>query len=689
MFSKPSMATYIEIEGDYSIGGIFLSVAIAAFATYTALVLFRRLQQNSFFHRRIWLALVSVALGFGVWSMHFVGMNALWMPFEMQYDYHLTILSIVPAIITSYIAFALVSRPEQTWRTRAFSGLVLGIGVSTMHYIGMLSMEMEAFYRYDLSLFLLSILSGIVMSYIAISVFTSTKFSAKHEVKQGLASALMGIAISSMHYIGMVGTTFYVHMDQLDHLPPHNYEHMFLLNTMVSIGIITFLLILFFATYIDRYVDYWTVNYDPLTKLPNRRSWELVLEKGRPSGDVAIWYFPEIHKINERFGFKTGDEVLRHIGSFFAMWKFPSTELYKISGNRFLLHGRSTECSAKFHKRLVMMAEVLSRGLAVKNQLMEVRTVCALAESNGKKPVKELYQDAQSILAHQSISTSECAVILYDADLHGLSFEQGLLSDIKRAMQDDQLFLVYQPKISSSTGSLYGVEALLRWNHTSHGFLSPGVFIPILEKHGRMEEVTDWIIDKVCQQLNKWDTDGVVIPQVAINIPGDYMTKPQLLEGVIQLLQDYGIEPSRIELEMTETSIAESIEEVIEAVQVFQELGLSVALDDFGTGVSSLSYLRQLPISAMKIDKSFIDNIPSDAKDSSVLTAILGIGQSLNLQMVIEGIESKEQVAFLGKVGYELIYQGYYFGKPMGARELRQWLDNDRQRRNSDTIILS
>ena len=240
-------------------------------------------------------------------------------------------------------------------------------------------------------------------------------------------------------------------------------------------------------------------------------------------------------------------------------------------------------------------------------------------------------------------------------------------------MKEEELFLVYQPKVCLSPKETVGLEALLRWNHPKYGFLSPAVFVPILEEYDRMVKVTDWIIDRVCQQIANWKLENISFKQVAINIPGEYVTSPLLLKLLTQKINEYGLEPSQIELEITENSFVKNMEEAMRAVAVFRKEGFSVALDDFGTGVSSLSYLKQMQISTLKIDKSFIDDVPISPKDSAIIQAIVTLGESLNLTVVIEGVETKKQVNFLRKASKNPIFQGYYFAKPMQPYDLIKW----------------
>lgn len=675
MIFKPNKDIYVEVFGSYSIPIILLSIVLAGLALYTAIILNNRMHQNSFFHRRVWTALASIAMGFGIWSMHFIGMNALLMPFKIDYSYFLTFASILPAIAASYLAFSLAGQSDITKRKQFTAAIIMGLGMAVMHHLGMLSMQMNAVFQYDLTIVAIATIIAILISYAAVLMFHYLRRRVNNWHNNIITALFMGLAVSSIHYIGTFGTNYYIHEDQLNQLIPQNHSNMVLLNSTVTIGLIILFIILLITSLIDRYVDYWMVNFDPLTKLPNRRNWDKLLTDPEEFGDVAIWHFPDINKINGEHGYLIGDKVISYLGNFFSRLSPTYAGVYRISGNRYLLHTTHLGKTADFHKTLLTMSEKLSNGIWIEDQFIAVRTVCALAEADETKNLSQLYKDSQIVLEHPSTERNG-EIVTFNIERHGNTYENQLLQDLDVAMNEDELFLVFQPKVASTSNEILGVETLLRWQHPVHGFLPPNLFIPILEKNGRMEDVTDWIIDKVFKQIMEWDRKQFHIAQVAINIPGEYVTERRLLEVLTHHTKKYDVSPNRIELEVTETSIATSIERAVSCIEKFKALGYSVALDDFGTGVSSLSYLRRLPITTMKIDKSFIDDIPRSTKDSNILKAILSIGKSLDLQIVIEGVEKKDQVDFLTNEHSSLIFQGYYFAKPMEVDHLQDWVEN-------------
>lgn len=671
MFSPPPINTGIEVSGDYSLPIVFLSIIIASLASFTALSLNERILKNSFFHRNIWLILASIAMGFGIWSMHFVGMSALSLPFMMHYDYLLTCLSTIPSIIASFLAFYIVNQKKRSFASYLLAGIFMGIGISAMHYTGMASMVMDAYYVYNPWIFTSSILIAISVSFTAIYIFSRQQRYAKNSYVKTLTSVILGLAVASMHYTGMAGTTFYLPQQHV--VTPEHHMNMTLLITGVTIGITLLLCLLQLSSLVDRYVDFRVSHIDILTKLPNRRSFEKALNNGGFYRSLAVWNLHNLEKLNNDHGYHFGDEVIRYVANDLRQLNLPLSDLYRIDGNRLALLLQGKDRLAELQKAMKLLSAKWTQPVLIQEKEILLQGVCAISSIDDHQSPKRLYTESLAVLSSLHIQYQN-EVICFDPLIHTYSFEQEILNSIDQAMKKDDLFLVYQPKVNAGTHKIVGLEALIRWNHPVHGFLSPGVFIPILEQSHQISDVTNWVINKVCYQIKDWEEQNLPIYQIAINIPGEYVTSPILLKTLKKTLNKYTVDPRYIELEITETSVMESAESSMRAINTFREAGFSVALDDFGTGISSLSNLRQMPISTLKIDKSFVDEVPISEKDSAILEAIIALGHSLNLNVVIEGVETKNQVDFLSSTRSLLSLQGYYFAKPMIPEELMEWI---------------
>ncbi len=666
----------LKLSGEYSSPIVVLSIVIACCASYTALSLNQRIQHNSFFHKYFWLVLSSIAMGLGIWSMHFIGMSALELPIAMEYDLILTTISVLPAIFASFLAFYIASRANRNHWPYILAGITMGVGISSMHYIGMAAMKMEAEYVYKPWLFLLSIVIAIIVSYVALFIFSNSKKFLGNQYIKVITAIIMGLGIACMHYTGMMAVVFYV--ERTSNMVSHEFHQMdmSLLIIVVTVGIFILLFVSALTSLLDRYVDYRLHNFDALTLLPNQRQFETSINNSSNiSGSLAIIQIHNLENLIGFHGYTLGDEIIKIVRDMIKSQIQSSTSLYRIEANRFVLLTYDESKNEVVESSLEGILSSFQKPIMVGDNSVPIHSVCAVNYSTGDKNVKELFTNVMAVLQHSSISEHN-RVIEYDSAVHTYSFERQIVQDIHRAMTNNELFIAYQPKVCSKSMEVTGLEALLRWKHPEQGMISPGIFIPILEGNGKIFDVTDWIIRKVFKQVAAWKEVSFPFSQVSINIPGAYVTSDRLLKVITMSLSEYRINSSMIELEITETSVIHDIENAISAVGKLRGMGLSVALDDFGTGLSSLSYLKRIPISTIKIDKSFVDDVPLSEKDSDILKAIITLCHSLHLKVVIEGVESKEQIDFITSVSEALHIQGYYFSRPLIEEELVTWFKN-------------
>lgn len=250
-----------------------------------------------------------------------------------------------------------------------------------------------------------------------------------------------------------------------------------------------------------------------------------------------------------------------------------------------------------------------------------------------------------------------------------------LESSLPRALERDELFLVYQPKLDLTTGLVTGVEALMRWRHPTMGLVSPLQFIPIAEDIGLIDSMGHWALEVACRDARTWSDQGHPI-QVSVNLSARQLNRHLLAEEVAQVLARAGLQPAQLELEITESGVMRNPAQAAVRLRELRHLGVSLAIDDFGTGYSSLSYLRNFPLSTLKIDRSFVKDLPLD-EDASALTAgILALARSLRLKVVAEGVENMEQLGFLRANGCDEI-QGFSLSKPITADEMSRFLKRD------------
>jgi EAL domain-containing protein (putative c-di-GMP-specific phosphodiesterase class I) len=244
------------------------------------------------------------------------------------------------------------------------------------------------------------------------------------------------------------------------------------------------------------------------------------------------------------------------------------------------------------------------------------------------------------------------------------SIEEGL----RRALERKEFTLHYQPKVSLKTGEITGAEALLRWNPSGRGFVSPAKFIPVAEDCGLILPIGKWVLREACTQARAWAVRHLLPITIAVNISAMEFRHERFLEGVFEILNETGLDPKLLELELTESVLMKRVEATESILATLRAKGVRVAVDDFGTGYSSLSYLRKFPIDALKIDQSFVRQITTSPGETSIVTAIISMGRSLGLRVIAEGVETQEELAFLQAQECEEA-QGYYFSHPLPPRQ--------------------
>jgi EAL domain-containing protein (putative c-di-GMP-specific phosphodiesterase class I) len=262
----------------------------------------------------------------------------------------------------------------------------------------------------------------------------------------------------------------------------------------------------------------------------------------------------------------------------------------------------------------------------------------------------------------------------YTSTMNEQAVERLLLENqLARAVNGGQLVLHYQPQVSLTDGHLVGLEALVRWQHPELGLVSPGVFIPLAEETGLIEEIGDWVLEEACRQLAEWREAHLPVVMMAVNISAPQFTRQPICQRVSELLAKYQLPSSLLELELTERVVMHDPAHVREVMNNLAALGVQLSMDDFGTGYSSLSYLQKFPLDKLKIDMSFVRNIASSKDDLAIAKAIIQLGHSLDLTVIAEGVETIEQKLLLKQAGCQE-GQGYYFAKPLPAEKVAELL---------------
>src|SRR6185312_14828008 len=265
----------------------------------------------------------------------------------------------------------------------------------------------------------------------------------------------------------------------------------------------------------------------------------------------------------------------------------------------------------------------------------------------------------------------------YTSDMNARALKRlELETNLRRAIEREELEVFYQPQVEYSSGKVVGAEALVRWHHPTLGFLPPAEFIPLAEDTGVIEELGAWVMQTACAEAGRWVADGFDEIRIAINVSTREFRNPNFYERMVETLARTGLAPQRLELELTETTIMENTQSAVELLRKIRQLGVKIAIDDFGTGYSSLSYLKRLPIDTLKLDRSFVNGATSDPDDAALVMAVITLAHNLRLKVMAEGVETEEHLRFLRLLRCDG-GQGYLFGKPMPAAVFRSSLHRE------------
>lgn len=419
--------------------------------------------------------------------------------------------------------------------------------------------------------------------------------------------------------------------------------------------------------------------HDPLTGLLNRFSFEERLEQALSSArryerELAILFIDldNFKDINDSLGHQLGDELLKLVADRLRKAVRESDIVARLGGDEFII--AFTEIGSHNHLALKTSAVLnsLSKPYEIDGQLLYCSpSIGVSVYPNDGKSSSELMKNADAAMYHAKAQGRKN--FQFFSQTIALSTQQRLQTGVQLhgALEAGQFELYFQPQIATASGRLYGLEALLRWNHPQRGLVSPAEFIPILEDTGLIDSVGTWVIQSACQKMAKWRHQGVGDFRVAVNLSARQLRSSQLVAQVKRALRENALPASALELEVTESAAMDNPELAIEILSQLSELGITIAIDDFGTGYSSLAYLKKLPIQTLKLDREFVRDIEQDENDAAISAATIALAHNLGLKVVAEGVETKAQQAFLQTHHCDIL-QGFLHGRPLPANEIEQ-----------------
>ena len=424
-------------------------------------------------------------------------------------------------------------------------------------------------------------------------------------------------------------------------------------------------------------------HHDPLTALPNRllfhdRLQHALLRAARDREQLAILFIDldRFKNVNDTLGHHVGDELLQKVAGQLTARLREGDTLARLGGDEFivLLERIDGEYGAtQVAEKLVTMFE---QPFTVAGH--ELFVTCSVGISlypDDALDLNMLIRNAD-VAMYQAKARGRNGYRFYAPSMTGEGVERLRLETfLRRSIEKNEIFLTYQPQVEIDTGRLVGVEALVRWNHPELGLVPPARFIPLAEDSGFINQLGKWVLDEACRQMMRWQAQGLRVPKMAVNLSVKQFERGSIAGMVADILKETGLEPQRLQLEVTE-SVIMNTGDALGFINDLHAIGVGLAIDDFGTGYSSLAYLKQLPVQTLKIDRSFIKDISTDVNDEAIAIAIIQLGKSMQLSVIAEGVETEEQAAFLLRHGCKLA-QGYFYSRPVLAQDmLERWIDD-------------
>jgi diguanylate cyclase (GGDEF)-like protein len=423
--------------------------------------------------------------------------------------------------------------------------------------------------------------------------------------------------------------------------------------------------------------------HDPLTGLPNRLLFldrlQQASERQRRHPDsltaILALDLDRFKLVNDSLGHTAGDELLAAAGPRLKQAVRSSDTVARFSGDEF---GILLEDIGGEHDAIDMaqrIAGVFTRPFVLDGDEHFVTTSIGIALAEGGELAEDLIRDADAAM-HRAKERGGARYELFDEALRGRAISRlRVENDLRRALERDELILHYQPVIALRDHAMASVEALIRWDHPQRGQISPAEFIPVAEENGLIEPIGRWVLDHACRQAARWYRDRPDSPPLtmSVNLSAAQVANPGIVDTVATAVRASGLDPSCLALELTESIMFGDSDELTQTLLALKSLGVRLVLDDFGTGYSPLAYLTRLPLDVLKVDRSFVDGLGIEPRDTAITEAIVAMSRALSLQVIGEGAETEEQVAELSRLGCDLV-QGFHFSAPVPAGEITRML---------------
>ncbi|MFL9670054.1 putative bifunctional diguanylate cyclase/phosphodiesterase [Variovorax sp. AB1(2024)] len=693
------------LPSQHNLWAVAASLLLATLASYVALDLSRRVRHASGRPYLLWWALGSLAMGTGIWSMHFVGMLGFSLPISLGFSGGLTLASWVAGVMASGVALWVASKADYGLRRIAVASLAMAVGICGMHYIGMAALDMAPPIVWHAPTVLLSLLIGLGASAAALFIFKYLgNAHSNHRVAfQFLASVVMGIAICGMHYTGMAAASFPADSVCL------SAGQLGGTGLTAIVGLASGLLLLgtlftsilesrlqLVARRLSRSLEEANAELtqanqelqkraftDALTGLPNRVLFEDRLRHAlarmnranqlQVEERIAVLFvdLDGFKPINDSFGHSAGDRILCVAAERLARTTREGDTVARIGGDEFLLLLEGVRDRAECAEAANRVLRALGEPFNVQGKQLQIACSIGIVLHPEQGEPDKLVANADAAM-YEAKRAGGGNYVMFESHMGADAAKQlQLQSDLRRAVELKQFELYYQPKINGTGHGISGVEALVRWNHPQHGLIGPTEFIGLAERFGLIVHLGDWILDEACRQIAQWQAQGTRMC-VAVNLSVMQLREVDFVARVERALLRHDVPATLLLCEITESVAMEDIKATQRTFEGLARVGVFLSIDDFGTGYSSLSHLRKLPARQVKIDRSFVQDLQTKEDARAVIDAVIRLAHALGLSVVAEGVENEAQRDILIAMGCDEL-QGFLFSRPLPAGDLLDW----------------
>ena len=426
--------------------------------------------------------------------------------------------------------------------------------------------------------------------------------------------------------------------------------------------------------------------YDPVTSVPNRQLFNdrlktAIFQSKRTARMVALFAIDidGFRLINETSGHASGDDLLVQFARRISENVRDSDTVARLGSDEFAViqnDVRDVREITVLARRLIDLCSGVYDVSGAGEVHVGINMGISIFPMDAEEPERAIKYAEMALSKSKKEGRNNYQ--FYSSEMDGLVHARlSIEKALRAALINNEFELYYQPQVSLETGKIVGAEALVRWNSPERGFVSPGDFIPIAEETGLIVDLGDWVLREACKQAVCWHTSGLSQIKMSVNLSGEQFKQDDMQETIRKTLEETGMNPANLGLEITESVLVGSVGKAIGMLRALDEMGIEIALDDFGTGYSSLSYLKRFKLHTLKIDRSFVSDIGKDPDDEAIADAIIGLGKSLGMKVIAEGVETTKQLEFVRSRGCQQM-QGYYFSRPVPANEFEGLLASSR-----------